>query len=45
MKDLRMQWSQDWQTVPIALQALSLVGKVELVQVHFTLRSRDRWSK
>ena len=31
--------------VTIALQALSLMGKVELVQVHFTVCLRDQWSK
>ena len=31
--------------VTITLQALSLVKKVELVQVRFTLRLREQWSK
>ena len=29
----------------VTLQALSLVEKAELVKVHFTLCSRDQWSK
>ena len=29
----------------IALQALLLVEKAERVQVHFSLRLRDQWSK
>ena len=37
--------TRDWEPTTIALQALSLVEKVELVQVHFTLRLRDQWSK
>jgi hypothetical protein len=36
--------TRDWETVTITLQALSLVGKVEPVQVHFTLCSRDQRS-
>ena len=35
----------DWELVTIALQALSLVEKVEPVQVQFTLHSRDQQSK
>ena len=31
------------ELVTIALQALSLVEKAELVQVHFTIRLRDQW--
>ena len=36
--------AQDWELVTITLQALSLVEKVEPVQVHFTLRLRDQQS-
>ena len=36
--------TRDWEPVTSIFQALSLVGKVELVQVRFTLRSRDRQS-
>ena len=36
--------TQDWEPVTITLQALSLVEKVELVQVHFTLSLRDQRS-
>ena len=36
--------TQDWDLVTITLQALSLVEKVEPVQVHFTLRLRDQRS-
>ena len=36
--------TRDREPVTITLQALSLVEKVEPVQVHFTLRSRDRRS-
>jgi hypothetical protein len=36
--------TRDWVPVTITLQALSLVEKVELVQVRFTLRSRDKHS-
>jgi hypothetical protein len=37
--------TRDWEPVTITLQALSLVEKVEPVQVrHFTLRSRDQRS-
>ena len=36
--------SRDSEPLSIALQALSLVGKPELVQVRFTLRLRDQWS-
>jgi hypothetical protein len=36
--------TQDWEPVTITLQALSLVEKAEPVQVHFTLRLRDRRS-
>ena len=35
---------RDWEPVTITLQALSLVEKVEPVQVRFTLRSRDQQS-
>jgi hypothetical protein len=35
----------DWGPMTITLQALSQVEKVELVQVRFTLCSRDQWSK
>ena len=34
----------DWEPVTITLQALSLVEKVELVQVRFTLHLRDQRS-
>ena len=34
--------TQDWGHATITLQALSLVKKVERVQVRFTLRSRDQ---
>ena len=34
--------TRDWEPVTIAFQALSLVEKVELVQVCFTLRLRDQ---
>ena len=37
--------TQDWGPMTITLQALSFVQKVELVQVHFTLRLWDQWSK
>ena len=33
--------TRDWEPVTIALQALSLVGKAEPVQVRFTLCLRD----
>ena len=36
--------TQEWQPATITLQALSLVEKVEAVQVHFALRLRDQWS-
>ena len=36
--------TQDWEPMLITLQALSLVEKVEPVQVRFTLRLRDQWS-
>ena len=36
---------RDWEPVTIILQGLSLVEKAELVQVRFTLRLRDQWSK
>jgi hypothetical protein len=36
--------TQDWEPVTITLQALSLVEKVEPVQVRFTIRLRDRQS-
>jgi hypothetical protein len=41
---LRPLHTQDSNHVTIALQALSLVGKVELVQVRFKLRLRDQRS-
>jgi hypothetical protein len=37
--------TRDWEPMTIALQALSLVEKVEPVQVRFTPRSRDQLSK
>jgi hypothetical protein len=36
--------TQDWEPMTITLQALSLVEKAELVQVRFTLHSRDQHS-
>ena len=36
--------TRDWEPVTITLQALSLVGKAEPVQVRFTLRLRDQRS-
>jgi hypothetical protein len=36
--------TRDWEPVTLTLQALSLVGKAELVQVRFTLRLRDQHS-
>ena len=36
--------TQDWEPKTITLQALSLVEKVEPIQVHFTLRLRDQQS-
>ena len=36
--------TEDWGTVTIEIQALSLVEKANLVQVHFTIRLRDQWS-
>ena len=36
--------TQDWEPTTIALQALSLVEKAELVQVCFTLHLKDQWS-
>jgi hypothetical protein len=55
MRVLEVYWSRalnlvfevalrDWEPVTITIQTLSLVGKAELVQVRFTLRSRDRQS-
>ena len=37
-------YTRDWEPVTITLQVLSLVEKVELVQVRFTLRFRDQQS-
>ena len=37
--------TRDWEPVTITLQALSLVEKVEPLQVHFTLHLRDQRSK
>ena len=42
---LRALHTLDWGPVTIALQVLSLVEKVEPVQVRFTLRLRDQHSK
>ena len=36
--------TRDWEPVTITLQALSLVGKAEPVQVRVTLRLRDQRS-
>ena len=36
--------TQDWEPMTITLQALSLVGKAEPIQVRFTLHSRDQRS-
>ena len=44
MHYLRPLHTRDWEPVTITLQALSLVEKRELVQVHLTLRSRDQRS-
>ena len=41
---VRVIHTQDWEPVTITLQALSLVEKVEPVQVRFTLRLRDQRS-
>ena len=41
---LRPLHTQDSKPVTIALQALSLVGKAEVVQDCFKLRLRDQWS-
>ena len=37
--------TRHWEPVTITLRAISLVEKVGLVQVHFTLCLRDQWSK
>jgi hypothetical protein len=37
-------YTRDWEPMTIALQALSLVEKAELVEVCFTLCLRDQWS-
>ena len=37
-------YTRDWEPMTSTLQALSLVGKAELVQVCFTLRLRDQQS-
>ena len=39
---LRPLHAEDWEPGTITLQAISLVGKAEPVQVHFTLRLRDQ---
>ena len=47
-KNLSGHWgllrTRDWDHVTMTLQVLSLVVKVEPVQVDFTLRLRDQWS-
>ena len=45
VKTMRTNRTRDWEPVTISLQALSLVEKADMVQVHdFTLRSRDQRS-
>ena len=43
-RDLGPLHTRSWEPVTITLQPVSLVEKVEPVQLHFTLCLRDQWS-